>query len=107
MEGVENRLLGGVSVTAEPGSVENQPNIHLYRFLPLRLPILFSTRASMGHLLTYALRRTSKPGHYPLHTGHPRLRQPGLYPLLRARKGARSLDRDDSEPQNPTDRPGV
>jgi hypothetical protein len=26
LEGVEKRLLGGVSATAEPGSVENQPN---------------------------------------------------------------------------------
>jgi hypothetical protein len=34
----------------------------------------------MEHLLTYALRRTSKPRHRPL--DDPRLRQPGLDPLL-------------------------
>jgi hypothetical protein len=53
----------------------------------------------MGHPLTYALRRTPEPRHDLLHTDDPHLRQPGLDPLLlRTRKGARSLDGDESAP---------
>ena len=52
-------------------------DIHPYYFLSLRPPILSSTHPSLGHLLTYALCRTSKPQHFPLHTDDSRLRQPG------------------------------
>jgi hypothetical protein len=46
-------------------------------------------RPSLGRLLTYALRQTSKPRHRPLHKYDLRLCQPSLDPLLlRARKGA-------------------